>query len=186
MRILLVITSLFILITGMSVFAQKKRFPPSNSHQQKTITSNSNTAQELQFTIKLDKNVYRVGERILCEISLQNISNHKLEINNRLLVNHSQYPHEIYFKVIKDKNFEMDFLPQVDASFEHEYYGYLLPNQTSKLKYSYIAKDYGLSLPGTYVIQAFYENNSDAPLELKLPNVWKGMIKSNEILFRIE
>lgn len=170
----------------MGAFAQKQHISQLKQSPQKTAPSKPNVSQELQLTIKLDNNAYKAGESIICDITLQNTSKKSLAVNTRMLVNDYRDIHDIYFSIIRNKTQELEFLPQRDADIEHDYYRLLAPQGSTKLQYSILARDYGITLPGNYTIQAFYENNSNAAPKLNLPTVWKGMISSNIIDFRME
>ena len=66
----------------------------------------------LSLTISLDKKEYQVNEPIQCTLILENISEHSLVVNKRLLLNYdATFPHEVLFKIIGPDNKPLEFIP---------------------------------------------------------------------------
>lgn len=141
-------------------------------------------AQELVFTIKLNKTNYKKGEPVTCTMMLKNISKNNLVVNNRFLVNVPAGPHDISFQIIGPDMNPVPFAAKIKAAFESTDYILLASGKTESATYL-LSKRFDLSKTGSYKLTAYYENKYDAPAALIMPPAWKGSLHSNSIAFTI-
>lgn len=141
-------------------------------------------AQELSFTISLDKASYNKGEPVKCSMMLKNSGNKDLVVNNRFLVNLSNGPHEISLQILDPDLYSVPFVSLIRASFDSDKFILLRPGNTASKIYT-VTDDFDLVKAGKYSITAYYENQSDAPAKAKMPGAWKGSLISNKIIFNL-
>jgi hypothetical protein len=106
-------------------------------------------------------------------------------INRRLLINHPSGPHEIFFQIFGPDKKLVPFESQVRALYESREFTRLGTEEVFGKLYD-LTSDHILKGAGEYTISAFYENDQDPPLEMKLGAAWKGRLKSNSVQFVIE
>ena len=142
------------------------------------------SAQDLVFTIKLNKTNSKKGEPVTCTMMLKNISKNNLVVNNRFLVNVPAGPHDISFQLIDPDMNPVPFAAKIKAAFESKDYILLAPGKTESATYL-LSKRFDLSKSGSYKLTAYYENKYDAPAALNLAPAWKGSLHSNSTVFII-
>ena len=140
--------------------------------------------QDLSFTIKLNKAEYDKGEPITCTMILKNTGRQDLVVNNRFLVNVPSGPHEISFQVLDPGLNMLPFTSKVNASIESNEYIVLHPGQTEAATYL-LSKRFEMAVTGNYSIEAYYENQFDAPASFNMSSPWKGSLKSNKVIFTL-
>ena len=65
-----------------------------------TLISWPGLAQELEFQVQLEQPRYKLGEPIICNMSLINRGQAPICVNQRFLVNWpGAFPHEVYFRI---------------------------------------------------------------------------------------
>ena len=114
---------------------------------------------------------------------LENISEHSLVVNKRLLLNYDvTFPHEVLFKIIGPDNKPLEFIPIVKAGLPKiEDFIPLLPKEFI-IKIYQLDRYFSFSKKGKYTIQATYENYYQ-PSSMK---VWTGSIKSNIVKIKVK
>lgn len=141
-------------------------------------------AQDLSFTIKLDKTNYKKGEPVSCIMMLKNMSKKDIVINNRFLVNRPTGPHEVSLQVIDPNLEQLPFTSKVNASFTSKKFIVLHPGIT-EMKTYIITEDFDLTEAGDYSVTAYYENTKNpAGLTIKQP-AWTGTLISNKVIFKL-
>jgi hypothetical protein len=141
-------------------------------------------AQDLSFTIKLDKTNYNKGEPVKCTMELKNTGKKNLVVNNRFLVNMPAGPLEVSLVITGPDNHLVPFTSLVRASFESDEYVTLRPENTTMNVYT-LTNDFDLVKDGNYSIIAYYQNKNDAPAALEMPAAWKGTVISNKLNFSL-
>jgi len=140
--------------------------------------------QDLSFTIQLDKTSYNKGDTVKCKMTLKNISNNNLVVNNRFLVNYPGGPHEISFLIIDPGLKSVQFSSMINASSKSEHF-MVLPAGKTETKTYILSEDFELTEKGNYSITGYYDNHFDAPVSLKMRSAWKGILISNKVNFTI-
>jgi hypothetical protein len=141
-------------------------------------------AQNLVFTIKLNKTDYNKGEPVTCSMMLKNTGKTNLVVNNRFLVNVPAGPHDISFQLTDPDMNTVPFTSKIKAAFESRDYIVLAPGKTESATYV-LSKRFDLSKTGSYKLTAYYENKHDAPAALNMQPAWKGSLHSNSIVLTI-
>ena len=140
--------------------------------------------QDLSFTISLDKTAYNKGDQVKCTMMFKNTSKKDMVINNRMLVNNPNGPHEISFQILDPGVKQVRFASLVNASAESKKFLVLHPGKT-ETKIYLLTEDFELNEPGNYNIVGYYQNRYDAPVSLKMAPSWKGTLLSNKVNFTI-
>jgi hypothetical protein len=148
-------------------------------------TSQEPGAQELRLRIEFDKSTYRADEPIVCRVTLENISENRHVVNNRMLVYVPTGPHELTFQILAPDKATMEFESKVRASFESDDFLLLLPKHLTGRLYD-LRHDYTLTKRGEYTVRAYYETKTEAPASLNLPPAWRGSLESNRATFTLE
>lgn len=169
-----VICFFIVIVVNIDALAQSKK---------KDSLESKNTPP-LQLILKLDKKEYFVGDRIICQLTLENISSNNVTINNGFLINARTAPHQIYFQIIKNNVDILEFLSQVNAAFDDSTYKILNPKSTESYKYMLLSEDYDLK-PGSYTVQAFYENLFTPSNAVFSKTLWQGTVASSKVTFKI-
>ena len=148
------------------------------------LTGGRLNAQQLEFSISLDKKTYAKGEPVKCTMTIKNISAQNLVVNNRFLVNLPNGPHEVSFVITDPANHQLLFMSRIRASFNSDEFIMLQPGKSTTEVYD-LNEDYQFSASGNYTVLAYYENKSNAPANSGFANPWKGVLISNKTFFSL-
>ncbi len=140
----------------------------------------------LNLTLSLHRGSYAPGETVTGKVILKNDGPAAQVVNSRLGLNSAVAPQpfrEIGFIISDPAGAEVVFTSKVNRGFPAaENFKALNPGETIEREYQ-IDKYYPLAQPGSYTIQAIYQNQSD-PQDGRV--AWKGEIQSNTVSFRVE
>lgn len=141
-------------------------------------------AQDLRFTIRLDKTNYKQDDPVKCTMTIKNIGKKDLVVNNRFLVNLPVEPHEVSLVITDPDNRPVMFASVFRVSFNNDKFITLHPGDSTSNTYT-LTDDFSLMQAGYYKVLAYYENKTDAPTSLKMPSAWKGILISNKTWFSL-
>lgn len=141
-------------------------------------------ANDLRFTISLQKTEFKPGRPVVLQMSLENVSDHAIVVNSRFMVNQATGPHEVVLQVVGPDKTTLPFTSKIRASFESGTFVQLQPKQTATDEYD-LGQDFELTRPGAYFVRAHYQNEDDAPAQANLPSAWKGTLESNRVEFKL-
>lgn len=150
-----------------------------------SASSQASRPQELRLRISFEKSTYSADQPIVCRVLVENVSDSHVSLNSRMLVNVSTGPHELTFRILGPDKKTVPFTSKIRASFAGDQFTLLLPGQVAGVLYD-LTKDHELSQRGSYTVQAFYENHSDAPASMNFPATWKGTLESNRASFTLQ
>lgn len=143
----------------------------------------------LLFELKLGKNEYDIGERIIVDLILKNVSNSPLCINSRMVINHnsapSQYREVELFLESKEGNL-MDFDCRVNTRRATEKdYRVVQPGESVTRKFE-ITNCYKIKKTGKYAIRASFQDGTKAIDELCGIPIFLEKVDSNWVSFIIK
>jgi len=140
-------------------------------------------ADDLKFTIKLDKETYKLGEPVYCKMYLKNLSQKDVIANTRFSVNYGpDSEHEVYFKIIDASGNPIKFIPVVTIGPpERKWFKTLKQGDYVQYKYE-LSNNFAFKNASEYAFLAVYENH----FEPEGISVWTGSIESNVVLFEIK
>lgn len=140
----------------------------------------------LEFTLSMDREVYIPGESIVGKLTLRNTGSEPVVVNSRLVVNSPFAPQPLRDVIVTltDRSGAVaKFAAVVDVGMlEDQDYASLNPGETFERSLS-IDLFYALERPGTYSVQALYQNDAD-PGDGR--RAWKGELTSNAVTFTLE
>ena len=139
---------------------------------------------QLKFNINITNPEAKVGQPVMLQMKLENVSDHAFVVNTRFLVNHATGPHEVILLVIGPDQKTLPFTLKIRASFESGTFIHLEPHQSASASYD-LTPAFELNQPGEYSVHAYYENQDDPPAQLNLPAAWKGTLDSNRVQFKL-
>lgn len=135
----------------------------------------------LDFSIKLEKQIYHEDEPFYVEYSLKNVSLSPLLINTRF-----NFPGpDVYLEIKNQFGKEFRWLPsEVLRAVTKEDFVRLLPGESL----SFVLRDIQVHLyqkltQGVYTIRALYKNNSGKEFGL---NAWRGEVYSNAVNLEVQ
>lgn len=147
--------------------------------------------EELQCSLRFEKNTYHVGEPIVAIVTLENIGNDGTIVNSRMAVNlpfESSPIREIAFTVITPS--VDDYWPaiQIDnVGIRSQLFVVLKPGETIVKNIKLNSYRYKFTEVGTYKVIVNYQNFVDPsyanPDDTRI--AWKGELNSNEVLLTI-
>ena len=142
----------------------------------------------LELTLNLNKASFAPGEPINGKITLRNAGSDAVKVNGRLALNTPYAPEEmreIAFVLSDPSGAPLDFRAKVNVGApKDDEFKTLQPGEAIAQSYN-LAKYYDLRKPGTYSVQAAYQNQS----EPEFPNgtgVWKGEVTSPVEKFTVQ
>jgi hypothetical protein len=134
----------------------------------------------LKFYLQLKDKAVKVGEPVSVSLALKNTGKQAFWINRRWLVNYASHPHEVYF-MISGPEEELPFKLKIRAGLPQEQ-DFVLLEPLKELVFNFdLNSAYDLSQPGTYKVQAVYENGTSLPAK----KVWQGKLFSNILNFNV-
>jgi hypothetical protein len=152
-------------------------------------------AEDLEFSIRLEKSQYRVDELIFSMLTLKNTGLTPVWVNNRMLVNHDFIEEfgEVYFVITAPWGESAVFSAKVNAEeSDARYFVLLKPGESVEtssdgiMYYAFASRsrqEGSTYFPeGKYCVWAVYHNQTDPSLD---GVVWKGKTKSNFVEFEI-
>ena len=142
----------------------------------------------LELTLTLNQDKYAPGEPINSLVRLRNAGSEAVKVNGRLAINTPYAPEEmrdIAFAVSDPSGAVVDFQLKVNvgAPADNEFKT-LQPGEVIEQSYN-LARYYDLKRPGTYSVQAAYQNQSEPGMPPGT-SVWKGEVKSAEARFAVQ
>jgi hypothetical protein len=151
--------------------------------------------KDLAFFLKLEKTQYKPDELIFSILTLKNVGDALIWVNNRMLVSHDFIENfgEVYFVIIAPWGESAGLDAKISAGeSDAKYFVRLGPNEVVETRsegimyYAFASRrgqESSLYFPeGKYCVWAIYHNQTDLGLE---DFVWKGKIKSNFVEFEI-
>jgi len=141
-------------------------------------------SSDLKFNINVTNPEAKVGQPVMLQMQLENVSDRALVVNTRFLVNHATGPHEVVLLITGPDQKTLPFTLKIRASFESGTFTRLEPHQSASASYD-LTPAFELKQPGEYSVRAYYENHDDPPAQLSLPAAWKGTLESNRVEFKL-
>ncbi len=142
----------------------------------------------LELTLNLNKAQFAAGEPITGRITLRNAGSDAVKVNGRLALNTPYAPEEmreIAFALSDPSGAPLDFQAKVNIGAPRDnQFKTLAPGEAIERSYN-LAAYYDLAKPGTYAVQAVYQNQSE-PESANGTNVWKGEVKSLVARFTVQ
>ena len=139
---------------------------------------------ELKLVLQMDQTAFASDDAVKVRVFIENVSHLDVVLNSRMLVNRTVGPHELFFLVTGPDAKAVPFQARIRDSFESQDF-IMLHNQQVFGRLYDLGRAHFFEQKGEYSVAAFYENQQDAPAELKLPAAWKGRLKSNTLTFTI-
>lgn len=137
---------------------------------------------ELSLFAATSKSMYHVGEPVSYMLLLRNVSDNPIVVNTRLLLNYDEtFPHEILLNVIGPDGGEKELIPIIRATDPVDTDFGELEAGSFFMKELYLNELFDLTTPGTYSIEAVYENYT-VPRGL---DPWTGTLHSNPVTITI-
>lgn len=140
----------------------------------------------LKLALTLEAERFTVGQTIPAELVLQNAGDEPVLVNSRLTINKAFAPapyREVYFVLDDPSGNPVDFLLKINIGEpQGDDFKELQPGETVERAFD-LDMYYALEQPGTYSLQAIYENHAEPDDGRK---VWTGKVKSDPVSFEIE
>jgi hypothetical protein len=144
--------------------------------------ASSGSDGKLTLFAATSKSVYRVGEPVPYMLLLRNASDTSLVVNVRLLPNYDEtFPHEILLNVIGPGGERKELIPIIRAADPVASDFSELEADSFFMKELYLNELFSLITPGTYSIEAVYENYTVPPGL----DPWTGTLHSNPVTITI-
>lgn len=134
----------------------------------------------LEFTLELNPGPYAPTQSPEATVSLHNTGPDPVRVNRRLLLNHPaeiEECREVFARIHDGAGAELPFKARLRVNeLALDDFAVLAPGESVKQTYN-LQTYYALPRPGTYSVQAFYENRFDTTDG----EAWKGRLESNTV-----
>ncbi len=142
----------------------------------------------LELTLTLNQATFAPGQAINAQVRLRNAGREAVTVNGRLALNTPYAPEEmreIAFRLADPAGALLDFQVKVNVGepADNEFKT-LAPGEAIKRSYN-LAKYFKVAFPGTFSVQAIYQNQSE-PVSRPGQPVWKGEVASPVITFVVQ
>ena len=141
----------------------------------------------LEFTLTLNQITFAPGEPITGLVRLRNMDGEPATVNGRLALNTPYAPQgmrEIAFRLTDPSGTPLEFQAKVNVGAPRDnHFKTLGPGEALERSYD-LAQYYDFGQPGTYSVQAVYQNLSE-PEAGHGPAVWQGEIESLPTTFTV-
>jgi hypothetical protein len=136
------------------------------------------------LTLTLDQTNYRAPAEPRATIQLKNTGDAALIVNKRFALNYGDaagYECEIKLFIRNSSGDELPFTSRVNIGDPADrHFAELAPGQSLEREFD-VARTYDVSSPGSYTIQALYQNGTDP----STGPAWKGELMSNTLAFEV-
>ena len=141
----------------------------------------------LQLTLELNKSTFAAGEPISGKITLRNTGPESVEVNGRMALNAPFSPRvfrEVALALQDPSGAPMDFQARVNIGAPRDnHFKSLAPGEVTEKTYN-LADYYAFDKPGTYTVQATYQNQSQ-PAEPNGHAAWQGELTAPTVSFSV-